>query len=125
MRERKSVDPKDQFSKWLARSGAVYWIIHLTLLILVMALVPAVATACVYMALIVSVVMMIHVWAYTRNSTYEKGLLALLDKTRIELSLKGGSGLKSDTDGNNGDATDEEETEDAAEDYNEEEGWTG
>ena len=125
MRERKSVDPKDQFSKWLARSGAVYWIIHLTLLVLVMALVPAVATACVYMALIVSVVMMIHVWAYTRNSTYEKGLLALLDKTRIELSLKGGGGLKSDSEGDSGEAPAGDETEGAAEDYDDEEGGTG
>lgn len=81
-------DPKQQFSKWLARSGAVYWIIFLTLLLILMYLRPEVATSCVYLAVIVSVVMIFHVWAYTRNSTYEKGLLALLDKTRLELNAK-------------------------------------
>ena len=81
-------DPKQQFSKWLARSGAVYWIVFLTLLLLLMYLRPEVSDSCVYLAIIVSVVMIFHVWAYTKNSTYEKALLAILDKTRLELSSK-------------------------------------
>lgn len=81
------IDPKQQFSKWLARSGAVYWIVFLSALLFVMCIRPEVATSCVYLALIVSAVMIFHVWAYTKNSTYEKGLLALLDKTRIEMDL--------------------------------------
>lgn len=85
--KRKIIDPKEQFSKWLARSGAVYWIIFHSALLVVMSFRPEVANACVYLALIVSVVMVFHVWAYTRNSTYEKGLLALLDKTRMELNM--------------------------------------
>ena len=81
------MDPKQQFSKWLAKSGAVYWIVFLTSLLFVMCIRPEVAISCVYLALIVSGVMIFHVWAYTKNSTYEKGLLALLDKTRMELDL--------------------------------------
>ena len=87
MPQRKKVDPKEQFSKWLAKSGAVYWISFHTLLMVLMYLRPEIATACVYLSIIVSVVMIIHVWAYTRNSVYEKGLLAMLDKTRMELTL--------------------------------------
>ena len=87
MPRRKQIDPREQFSKWLARSGAIYWIVFHTLLMGLMYLRPEIATACVYMSIIVSVVMIIHVWAYTRNSVYEKGLLAMLDKTRMELKL--------------------------------------
>ena len=88
MPQRKRIDPKEQFSKWLAKSGAVYWIVFHTLLMILMYLRPEIATACVYLSIIVSVVMIIHVWAYTRNSIYEKGLLAVLDKTKMELNLK-------------------------------------
>ena len=87
MPQRKKIDPKEQFSKWLAKSGAVYWIAFQTLLLILMYLRPEVANSCVYLSIIVSVVMIIHVWAYTRNSIYEKGLLAMLDKTRMELSF--------------------------------------
>ena len=87
MPERKNVNPKDQFSKWLAKSGAIYWIFFHTLLAVLMYLRPEVANACVYLSIIISIVMIIHVWAYTRNSIYEKGLLAMLDKVKMELSL--------------------------------------
>lgn len=87
----KRIDPKQQFSKWLAKSGAVYWIVFMTGLLFVMCLRPEVAIACVYMAIIVSAVMIFHVWAYTKNSTYEKGLLAILDKARMEMNLSGQS----------------------------------
>lgn len=84
------MDPKEQFSKWLARSGAVYWIVFHSVLLILMGIRPEVSTACVYMSIIVSCVMIFHVWAYTKNSTYEKALLAILDKTRMEMSLKAG-----------------------------------
>jgi len=32
--------------------------------------------------------MILNVWAYTRNSIYEKGVFAMLDKARIEIGLK-------------------------------------
>ena len=85
----RKMDPKQQFSKWLARSGAVYWIIFHSLLLVVMCIRPETSQSCVWLALIVSAVMIFHVWAYTKNSTYEKGVLALLDKTRMELKLTG------------------------------------
>jgi hypothetical protein len=85
----KDFDPKQQFSKRLARSGAIYWIFFHTALLFVMCFRPEIAISCVYMAIIVSVVMIFHVWAYTKNSTYEKGLRAILDKTRLELDLSG------------------------------------
>lgn len=106
-------DPRKQFSKWLARSGAIYWISFLSALLLLIYLRPDVANACVYLAVIVSVVMIIHVWAYTRNSVYEKGLLAMLDRTKMQLSLgKSGAecGNKADAEGD-GDNTDEAGTE--------------
>lgn len=84
---RKRIDPREQFSKWLAKSGAIYWIIFHTLLMVLMYLRPEIADACVYLSIIISIVMVIHVWAYTRNSVYEKGLLAMLDKTRMELTI--------------------------------------
>lgn len=84
-------DPRQQFSKWLARSYSVFLIAFLSSLLVAMCIRPEVSTACVYLALIVSVVAIIHVWAYTHNSEYEKGLLTLLDKTRMELTLRSGS----------------------------------
>ena len=98
MPQRKQIDPKEQFSKWLARSGAVYWIVFHTLLMVLMYLRPEIANACVYLSVIISVVMIIHVWAYTRNSVYEKGLLAMLDKTRMELTLDRKTGKKEEED---------------------------
>ena len=41
-----------------------------------------------YMGIIVTVVMMINVIAYTRNSIAEKLAFTLLDKTKLELSLR-------------------------------------
>lgn len=83
------MDPQKQFSKWLARSGAVFWICYLPALLIVICIRPEAAMACVYLGLITSAVMIIHVWAYTRNSIYEKGLLAMLDKVRIQAASDG------------------------------------
>ena len=88
-------DPRKQFSKWLAKSGAIYWIIYNTLLLILIAFRPEVAMPCVYLAIIVSIVMIWHVVCYTRNSLGEKMLLTLIDKTNIELNAKG-----KDSDGN-------------------------
>ena len=90
-------DPKTQFSKWLAKSMSIFWFVYLLILAGIIAYQPNTATAIVYLVLTVSVVMIFHVWAYTRNSTYEKGLRAMLDKTKMELSLKtGGSSSSAD-----------------------------
>ena len=80
---------KEQFSKWLAKTGAIYWNMFMSAILVVMCIQPETAQSCVYMAVIVSTVMIFHVWAYTKNSTYEKALLTLLDKVRIETEQNG------------------------------------
>ena len=85
----KKPDPRQQFSKWLAKSGAIYWIVYNTLLIVLIGLRPEVAMPCVYLAIVVSVVMIWHVVCYTRNSLGEKLLLTALDKINMELNAKG------------------------------------
>ena len=87
-------DPRKQFSKWLAKSGAIYWIIYNTLLLVLIAFRPEVAMPCVYLAIVISGVMVWHVVCYTRNSLGEKMLLTLIDKTNIELK----NGKASDAD---------------------------
>lgn len=99
------MDPQKQFSKWLARSGAVFWICYLPALLIVICIRPEAAMACVYLGLITSAVMIIHVWAYTRNSIYEKGLLAMLDKVRVQ---NGSEKQEQDPDQDAADPEDEE-----------------
>ena len=85
---RKPIDPKQQFSKWLARWTALYWFIFMTWLSVVMLLQPQAALYTVYMGIIASVIMLINIYAYNKNSLTEKALLTLLDKTRIEIGTK-------------------------------------
>lgn len=82
------IDPKKQFSKKLARWTSVFWFLFMSWLSVLMLLQPATALYCVYMAIVVTAVMILNVWAYTRNSIYEKGVFAMLDKARIEIGLK-------------------------------------
>lgn len=87
------IDPKKQFSKKLAKWTSIFWFLFMTWLSILFLLSPGTAVYCVYMGIITTVVMTINVWAYTRNSIYEKACLAMLDKTKIELGL--GAGAKS------------------------------
>ena len=98
MRKDPRYDPRAQFSKWLAKSMSIFWFAYLLILAAIIAYQPDTATAIIYLVLTVSVVMIFHVWAYTRNSTYEKGLRAMLDKTKMELSLRAGDGAGSSRD---------------------------
>ena len=82
------IDPKKQFSKKLARWTSVFWFLFMSWLSVLMLLQPAAALYCVYMSIVVTAVMILNVWAYTRNSIYEKGVFAMLDKARIEIGLK-------------------------------------
>ncbi|MBQ1776828.1 MAG: hypothetical protein IIZ93_01590 [Acidaminococcaceae bacterium] len=82
------IDPRKQFSKRLARWTSLFWFAFMTWLSILFMLVPEAALYCVYMAIIVTVVMVLNVWAYTKNSIYEKGVFAMLDKARIEIGLK-------------------------------------
>lgn len=86
--ENQRIDPRKQFSKKLARWTAVFWFLYMTWLSVLLFLQPGSAMYSVYMGIIATAVMILNVWAYTRNSIYEKGVFAMLDKARIELSLK-------------------------------------
>ena len=83
------IDPKKQFSKKLARWTAVFWFLFMTWLSVLLWLVPEAALYAVYMGIIATAVMILNVWAYTRNSIYEKGVFAMLDKAKIEMKLTG------------------------------------
>lgn len=83
-------NPVHQFSKWLARYGAVFWGLYLIIVAVLIYFQPESAISCVYLALIVTANKMLDTVAYTKNSTLEKSLLAILDKTKMELSLKTG-----------------------------------
>lgn len=92
------IDPRKQFSKRLARWTSIFWFVFMVWLSVLFLLVPASALYCVYMGIIATAVMILNVWAYTRNSIYEKGVLAMLDKARIEIGLKNGTTSTTDAD---------------------------
>ena len=98
------MDPRKQFSKRLARWTAVFWFFYMTWLSVVVLLQPPAAQYCVYLAVIVSVIMMVNVIAYTRNSIAEKMAFTLLDKTKIELTMgrKDGEPEETEEEGGNG-----------------------
>lgn len=106
------MDPRKQFSKRLARYGAVVWGLFLLAVMILLYFQPETALACVYLVLIVTANKALDTWAYTKNSTYEKGLMAMKDITKMELSLKGTAtnpGSKSKTDTKEDDSEDEGE----------------
>lgn len=81
------MDPRKQFSKKLARWTAVFWFLFMSWLSAILIIEPNAAQFAVYMAVIATTVMLISVISYTRNSIMEKMALALLDKTKLELSM--------------------------------------
>lgn len=91
------IDPRQQFSKKLARWTAVFWFAYMAWLSVILLLRPEAALYSVYMGIIVTVVMILNIWAYTKNSVYEKGAFAMLNKTKMEISLKNNM-LKSGSD---------------------------
>ena len=102
------IDPRNQFSKLLARWTAIFWFLYMVWLSVVMMLQPTTSLYCVYMGVLVSFVMVLNVYSYTKNSIAEKLLLAMLDKTKIELSLKNG---KADTSESSSSESDDSEGE--------------
>ena len=90
MVNRKMVDPKQQFSKWLARYGAIVWGLYAFAVLALIAYRPEAAMACVWLTLIMTCNKALDTVSYTRNSTTEKIILGMLDKTSMELSLKSG-----------------------------------
>lgn len=94
------MDPSKQFSKKLATWTAVFWFFYMSWMSAILIIQPQTAQYIVYMALITTAMMVLNVWAYTRNSIYEKAMLTLLDKTKLELSIgaKGGEANEEVTD---------------------------
>jgi hypothetical protein len=83
------MDPRKQFSKWLARFGAIIWGIYAIATIPLVAYRPEAAMACVWLLLVMTFNKGIDTVAYTKNSTTEKILMASLDKIQMQLSMKG------------------------------------
>ena len=82
------MDPSKQFSKRLATWTAIFWFVYMTWLSAILIIQPATALYVVYMALITTVVMIVNVYSYCKNSIAEKVLLTFLDKAKIEFSSK-------------------------------------
>lgn len=80
----------------------------MTWLSILLLLRPESALYSVYMGIIATAVMILNVWAYTKNSIYEKGAFALLDKTKLELSLKSGKTQSREDDEDEEDVTEGE-----------------
>ena len=111
MNDNYRIDPKKQFSKRLARWTAVFWFVYMSWLSVIVLLEPTAALYCVYMSIIVSVIMLVNVIAYTRNSIAEKLAFTLLNKAKIEIGLKsaGNPSARKEDDRNEETVTDEEE----------------
>ena len=118
-------DPRKQFSKWLARFCVIVWAVFLTLAVVLMLYRPETAMACVWLVGIVTVNKEIDVLAYTGNSKAEKVLLAGIERTKLEIGLKGAaSSIASSAKGKTekGDSEDEEVLNEDGDDEPEEEG---
>lgn len=85
------IDPRKQFSKWLARYGAVIWGIYAFAILALIAYRPEAAMACVYLTLIMTANKALDTVSYTSNSKTEKMLLAMLNKTKMEINIGGKS----------------------------------
>lgn len=97
------MDPKKQFSKWLARYGAIIWGIYAFAVLALIAYRPEASMACVYLTLIMTVNKSLDTIQYNSNSKTEKILLAMLDKTRMEINLGSASPSESkEEEGENG-----------------------
>lgn len=87
MVEQKIIDPRKQFSKRLAKWTAVFWFLYMTWISIIMVLKPETAMYVFYMSIVISLVMIVNVVAYTSNSIQEKILFALLNKTSMEINI--------------------------------------
>ena len=86
----KKTDPREQFSKKLAKWTAVFTFLYLVLLVLAMCYQPDIADASVYLGVGALILLMINVGAYTHNSIYEKAILnGLTQIGKLRLTWKG------------------------------------
>lgn len=93
----KRINPKEQFSKWLARYGAWFWGLYMLVLAVLIYLRPEAAMQCFYLALVVTANKALDTIAYTDNSKSEKLFLTMLDKTRMELTIGDSKGKRRET----------------------------
>lgn len=101
----KKPDPKDQFSKKLAKWSAWFWFIYMVLLLATLAYQPLTATAIIWLAGITSFVMIVNIWAYTDNSIYDKAIAAgakIVGRFRFNKKNKDSSDEEEDEEGSNG-----------------------
>ena len=70
------VDPKDQFSKKLAKWSSWFWFLYMLLALAAAVIQPLAGDSSVYLAGFSSVVMILNLAAYTHNSVYDKAIAA-------------------------------------------------
>ena len=70
------VDPKDQFSKKLARWSSWFWFAYMMLALGAIVIQPLAGEPGVYLAGFSTAVMILNIGAYTRNSIYDKAIAA-------------------------------------------------
>lgn len=75
----KRIDPREQFSKKLAGRAEWFWFMYMVVLASVLVLQPAAALPAVYMGCLVTGVMIVSVFAYTKNSIDEKAFFWLAE----------------------------------------------
>ncbi len=92
----KRVDPREQFSKKLAGRAEWFWFFYMLILAVVMVLQPASAMPAVYLGIMATGVMIVSVFAYTRNSIDEKWFYWLAE---IAKAVGGRKGDDSDEEG--------------------------
>lgn len=69
----RKVDPKEQFSKKMASRTEWFWFAYMIILAVAIVFAPTAALPYVYLGIMVTLVMLLSVWMYTRNSISEKG----------------------------------------------------
>lgn len=83
----KKVDPRHQFSKRLARYGAIVWGIYSFAVLALVAYRPEAAMAAVWLTLIMTCNKALDTVSYTRNSITEKIILGALARTKMQFGL--------------------------------------
>ena len=102
----KRVDPREQFSKKLAGRAEWFWFFYMLVLAAVMVLQPASALPAVYLGIMVTGVMIVSVFAYTKNSIDEKWFYWLAEIAKAVGGKKGDDNdeeaVKDEGEGGNG-----------------------
>ena len=100
------VNPREQFSKKLAGRAEWFWFFYMLVLAAVMVLQPDAALPAVYLGIMVTGVMIVSVFAYTKNSIDEKWFYWLAEIAKAAAGKKGGDsdeeGSVNEEEGGNG-----------------------